>query len=366
MVNRKRIWLLLFFIPTLFFSPGFLANDKVAIEGPGWDYMLNEMNYLVLRASSINIIHGLHLTVEQATKLKKLATEMKPLALQVPDTRGNTYEGLVRPRQTFITLIEHLKEEKPIPDKLKKRVNAARLQEAEIIKKTIAGAREFQGNQDNSCLACHAAPADFPGGEVTGLKTGKISDKERKIIDKAHVKAIFGDEGMIKLWMLKDEVSGILTNGQEYMLKDFRCGFIPPGELQNPTNIGQAFVHDKWVEYFKETRGLTDEEWKEYKQLYLIPVEDIIEATLPGIKRKYKKNIIKDFEAVIEEARAMDEIDFEIQKNQLCNKLQDALNVDFLIGENKRDKEERQFIAAMFLLFPGCTEIYDKIIMKPR
>ena len=64
----------------------------------------------------------------------------------------------------------------------------------------------------------------------------------------------------------------------------------------------------------------------------------------------------------MEEARKMDSIDYELQKKVLCTRIQDALNVDFLIGETNRQKEDRQFIAAMYLLFPGSIELYNIII----
>ena len=54
---------------------------------------------------------------------------------------------------------------------------------------------------------------------------------------------------------------------------------------------------------------------------------------------------MEDVKTIIHEARKMDDVDFELQKEILCNKLQNAFNVDFLIGENDRSKKERQFIA---------------------
>ena len=186
-------------------------------------------------------------------------------------------------------------------------------------------------------------------------------DKLLKTVDELRKNYVLAHGVVFPQWM-KSEVDEILTNGQKYMLKDFRCTFIPPEELKDPTNIGQAFDKNKWMDYFREIRGLSDDTWKEYKHLYYIPVEDIIEAKLPGIKSKYKKQMLRDVEQIINEARDMDEIDFELQKEMLCSKLQNALNVDFLIGAEKREKNERRFIAAMFLLFPRSIEIYDNII----
>jgi hypothetical protein len=358
--SYKLLIILLFLLSFQAFS-----QEGIPTNRNSWSYQLNEMNYLVLKSSSINIIHGLHLTKAQAKELKSLAKQINKLNLPEFDTYGKTYPEFKNIRTTYVQLLEYLKKQEAIPDSLKDKFSRMRMLEADIVKKTIVGAQNNSYKMRNSCLKCHAPPNHFPSGNISEMQTNRISEKKRQEIDLAHVRGIFGEQGVKILWKKKDKVSKILTNGQKYMLKDFRCTFIPPEDLADPTNIGQAFEKNKWVNYLTEIRSLSDKNWKEYKQLYIIPIEDIIEATLPGIKRRYKKDIIADVEDIIEEARSMDKIDFELQKEMLCKKLKGAFNVDFLIGENNREKEERQFISAMFLLFPGSVDIYNQIIEKP-
>ncbi|MFA5195296.1 MAG: hypothetical protein WC401_05820, partial [Bacteroidales bacterium] len=88
-------------------------------------------------------------------------------------------------------------------------------------------------------------------------------------------------------------------------------------------------------------------------------LRDILEAKLPGIKKNDKKRMMHSAEAVITDARNMDEIDFELQKENLCVRLSEALNVDILNGEANRQSDERKFIAAMFLLFPGSSDLLN-------
>ncbi len=327
-----------------------------------WEYCLNEMNYLVLRTSSINIIQGLFLTPEQARQLKELAKKIESLNLSIPDTEGNTIDEFVKTRELFITIEKYLIQNKPISDSLKNEVFLTRKNETDIIKKTLIGAdrRGLKGE----CMVCHAPPEYFSKGDVSKLETKKINEKKRKEIDVAHVKGIYNDEGIQMLWELKSEVDRILTNGQKYILNGFRCCLLPPDNLSDPSNIGQAFVTNEWINYFEEVRGASQEDWNNYKQLYFYPIEDIIEATLPGIKKKNKTEMMKQVEKIIESSRKMDKIDFELQKENICLSLQEALKVDFLIGETTRQKEDRQFIAAMFLLFPGSVDLYDEIITK--
>jgi hypothetical protein len=196
------------------------------------------------------------------------------------------------------------------------------------------------------------------------MQTKFITPQIRKEIDISHVRGIFGDRGIKKLWELRKDVDNILYNAQKYILKDFRCCLLPPKGLMNIEYFGQAYVSDEWFNYFEEARSIESKYWKDYKNLFIYPIEDIIESTLPGIKLKDKKNIIKKVNKILEESRSLNEIDFEIQKKNLCLKLRDALNIDFLIGENDRTRDDRQFIAAMFLLYPGNLKIYDAMLKK--
>ncbi|MFC2137484.1 hypothetical protein ACFLTE_04850 [Bacteroidota bacterium] len=340
-----------------------LQQDENLQDKTSWEYQLNEMNYLVLKSSSINVINGIFLTSQQARELKELAKKIESLNLSIPNTYGNTFNEFVGIRKTFIEITYLLKSNKPVPDSLKHKAFLIRKKETDIIKKTIISA-EKSGYKKGECIICHASPEYFPKGDISKYETRPVSEKKRGEIDLAHVKGIFQDEGISMLWELKSNVDKILTNGQKYILKSFRCCLIPPGNLSNPSNIGQAFVTNEWINYFKSIRALSDDDWENYKQLYFLPIDDLIEATLPGIKKKYKQGIMKNAETVIESSRKLDKIDFELQKEELCLKLQDALSIDFLIGENTRQIEERQFLAAMFLLFPGSIELYDEIIKK--
>ena len=328
-----------------------------------WELQLNEMNYLIMRTSSINIIYGLNLNNKQAKELKKLSLKIDALNIKIPDTKGKAIPKLIEVRSCYKVLIEYLKFQNPIPDSLKKEVFRLREIESDIIKKSVIGAYRIPHGND-ACIRCHSLPEYFPKGNIAKLDTKEVSDKERKDIDLSHVKGIFLDSGVEKLWELKSDVDNILTNGQKYMLKIFRCCLIPPNDLKNPSNIGQAAATSEWINFFTDVRKLNDKKYNDYKDLYLLPIRDIIDARLPGIKPKNKKEIMDNVELLINDTRKLDEVDFELNKVIICQKLQDILNVDFLIGETTRSKDDRQFIAAMFLLFPGSTGIYDEIIKQ--
>jgi|GEM_PF-1034361 len=324
---------------------------------------LLDLSYLVLKASAINIIYGLNLERYQVEKLKELSLNFENDIMPVHYINPYSDFNLNEIKSSYIELLDYLYKKKSIPEDLKNKVNQIRIQEAEFIKKGLLGV-QMNGYEGNKCLKCHAPPDYFPDGNISEMKTETVSPEKRAEIDKAHVYGIFGKEGTEKLWELKQKVDDILTSGQKYLLKNFRCCLIPPDDLNNPVNIGQAFVSDEWINYFTEVRNASNKTWKEYKQLYIIPLKDYIDASLPGINNLKKKKMIDKAVLVLEESRRLDKVDFELQKKILCLKLKDALSIDELTGEDKREKEERQFISTVYLLFPGNANIYESVLKE--
>jgi hypothetical protein len=322
-----------------------------------WEKQLNEMNHLIILISSVNIINGLYFSKEQSAKLKDFSEEFKSAGLPPLDTTGNTNNDLVKVRRVYVRLLDLLLKKTPVTDSLKKQVYSARILESEIIKKSILGAQK-RGYKDEGCLQCHCMPEYFPKGDISDKKTKSISAEERAAIDKAHTIGIFGQEGMIKLWMMKDQTDSVLTDGQRYIMKNFRCCLVPPGELNDPTNIGQAFVSNEWINYFRAVRKLSDTEWEQYKDLFILPLDTLLKATLPGIQLKKINESLKDAEKVVNDARTLDDIDFELQKEAICLKMKDALKATPSVAESAQEADIRKFITAMYLLFPGNDVLY--------
>lgn len=319
------------------------------------------MNYLIVLISSVNIINGLYFSQKQADSLNKYSLEFKSAGLPGLDTSAGINNDLVKIRRVYIRLLDLLLKKDTIPDDFKKQVFAARIMEAEIIKKSILGAQK-RGNKDEGCLQCHCSPEYFPKGDVSKNETKSISPEERAAIDKAHTVGLFGESGMLKLWLIKDKTDSVLTDGQRYIMKNFKCCLVPPNDLKDPTNIGQAFVSNEWINYFRSVRKLSNAEWLQYKDLFILPLDTFLRATLPGIQSKKIKEILMDAETVVKNARSLDAIDFELQKEALCLKMKEALKTASPQPESAQEAEIRKFISAMFLLFPGSDKMYTNIV----
>lgn len=225
-----------------------------------WVRQLDEMNHLIMKISALNIIYGLSLSKDQVKKLKNLSLQVTSTNPPVPDMKGNANAQLVRIRTYYQKLFRYLSARKKIPEKFQEKIFHMRIQESEIINRSLAGDR--RGLESKRCLKCHVSPLRFPGGNAAALRMKKHSEAERKKIDEAHVIGMFGKAGMIKIWELKKEVDALLTNGQRLQLKNFKCCLIPPENLRNPVNIGQAAATDKWLKYFGEVRAYPEKTWR--------------------------------------------------------------------------------------------------------
>ncbi len=328
-----------------------------------WMQELDALNYLILKISSVNLLNGLFLSSEQAKKLRNLAIAIDTLDLKPPSLKQKISSEFNTIKSTFLTLLKQLKNWEIPSDSFALEVNKLRIYESAIIKKTLLGVQK-NNYQGEGCLKCHAPPRYFPKGDITKIETNTINSELRKMIDYAHVEGIFKEQGIIILQELMYKVDKIISTGQKFICDSFRCCLIPPKELADPINIGQVLEGNKLTNYFTEVRSLSDNYWGEFKELYIIPFEDYVDATLPGIRSKDKNKILKKIELIIEKARKMDTIDFELQKESLNKKFQDVFKVDFLTGRSEQYDEERLFLRALFLLFPGSVKSYDHIIKK--
>ncbi len=326
-----------------------------------WEVQLNEMNHLVVKASSVNLIRGLHLSREQASQLKVHAASVAALLPPCPDSRGRCLRVFSLAREIYMALIDRLIRNDTLGNAFEQQVLEVRKQEAEVIRLSVIAA-EQRHYQDRGCIKCHALPEHFPSGGTMKKEAPVVTASMRRETDLAHIEGLLGKEATQKLWDIKDDVYQILTRGQQCLTSGFRCCLLSPDGLKNPERIGQAASTDAWTAYLDAAYPLSDEDWKIYRSLYLDPVAEIIEASLPGIRKKEVERRTAKVEEIISLARGLSRMDYEIQREALAEALINAISVDALNGEEHRNEDERRFLAAMFLLYHGSENLYDQII----
>ncbi|OQA00686.1 MAG: hypothetical protein BWY70_00625 [Bacteroidetes bacterium ADurb.Bin408] len=333
------------------------ADEEIAL----WEKQLNEINFIVIRISATNLINGLNLNKNQIEELRKLQKDMDTLRIhpQCSDKEDMIPE-ITEIRNTYNNLLSHLLTQKKLPGELKKKVYETRLNHSLMIKKTLLGHSKSQ-KTDLGCIKCHALPRHFPKGDIKTLKNKHVYFWQRPVIDKKHALGLLGKEGNLIIWYARKKVDAILTTSQKSIINSFNCCLIPPGELADPMRAGQAFSTDDWIKYLREIRQYDKKTWNAYKNLYIKPLEDIIIAVLPSISEYDKELALWRMEKILNETRKMDEVTFELRKEEICRRMEACYNFNDITGVSRRSKNIQLYVNAMYLLFPGNDTLYSRL-----
>ena len=326
-----------------------------------WSVQLNELNYLVLKASSINLVRGMHFNQDQAGRLLVLSQMMKEL-MDAPPEAGEKCSGdVLAIRNVYRELTVRLASGDSLDESFKQQLYDLRKKEADLVKLSLLGAQR-SGYSGKGCLKCHCEPSRFPTGTAAEKDPVAVTPKVRRDTDLAHVEGLLGKTATEKLWEIKDQVWLIVNYGQQCVAGDFRCCLLPAGALAEDDRIGQAANASDWGTYLDDIRKLSNKDWDIYKPQYLDPVREIVQSTLPGIKSAEVEKRIAKVEYIINTARGLGKMDYEIQKDDFCKSLQKAISIDDLNGESFRTDDDRKFIAAMYLLYYGSDQIYQQML----
>jgi len=334
-------------------------------EANVWEQQLNELNAISMRIASINILYGLQLNAIQIKRLQFLQKDMETFYIDTDTISPQLLPEVKKIKILYTELYDKLLKQEHLSDSLIETVFKTRLTHSLLIKKTLLGKPKIKESK-LQCTQCHALPRHFPKEDINTLKTKTINPFVRKKIDKAHLVGLFSQEGYIKLWYLRNDVYDILNDLQKNIIDSYSPCLIPPGDFNNPMRAGQAFSNEKWYAYLEDIRKHDKKHWKKYKNAYLQPLDDLIEATLPGITSKNKKGVLKNIENILNKTRDMDAVTYDLQKDKICNDLELCFNVNNFSGAPKRSLDIKKYMAAMYLLYPGMSEVYEKMQIETK
>lgn len=326
----------------------FLALTTVALAGEPatWEDQLREMGWLLYRTSGANVINGLNLTREQAVQLRNMARELEAAGARAPHPRGEFREDLAHVRETYRELYNVLARGEEVSDALRERVLMAREAESKAIAESLSWNAEAR---KNSCARCHAEP----GSSIRK----PIPATARQEQAYAHITACFQWQGLIALARLSKRVDALLTEEQKVVLSEFSCCLIPPKGMSDPVRVGQADVSDLAIEALEKARSASEQSWPALKRRLLDGAERIEFLKRPDLSEADKAALRERVGATYEKARAMSDMEFEIEKANLARELKGP-------GPAQTPADKRPFVAAFFLLNPGSVETYDRLIER--
>jgi len=265
-------------------------------------------------------------------------------------------------RQIFMEIQRTLSDKKEVSKELNAKLLEARKLESRILREDLTS--PVRGEKYASCRRCHAKPSyedgkityDVKGRKWKAMGAQAKSQRVKREMAIAHLGAAIKGDGGFR-FMARDmskKVAAILTDNQKEVVGKFSCCLVPPKSLSDPVRVGQADIAEWQVEILEKSRKCPDKLWPIAKKRILDELEKGAVISDPGITEEKKSKERKRIGDLLDKARALSDVDFEIEKENLASqiKTQTAQTPEYF----------RDFNSAFFLLMPGSAEVYDKLI----
>lgn len=157
----------------------------------------------------------------------------------------------------------------------------------------------------------------------------------------------------------------VLTSGQIHIVSEFKPCLIPPDELGEPARAGQADPSSKIIKHLRRLRELPDWAWERRK-------ERIVKRVVERIAKHFRlTDEEKDAEyarlsKLFERARALSEIDFEVEKLTLADEIKPRDRIDELQKEieQRLPAHRKQPKLVRFLLDDRIIPILEDRLQK--
>jgi len=332
-----------------------------------WEDQLCEMVHFIIHISSINAINGLNLSREQAVKLKALARQVERAGAKPPKYDRKLCEGLNEVRQTYLDLREVLLKNEAVSDEMKTRILKARAKETEVIRASLVV--KPSPLDYGRCTRCHVSPERFSRGprrkdysKLAEMDPSTLAQSggDKKGMFYAHMEGLLTRPGILAVAKLAPQVDAVLTDAQKDIMDNFSCCLIPPKALSDPVRAGQASASEADLKLLRNVRACPETFWPAAKKKVLDMMARYEKMKYPGIGEAEQNAHRERLAAVLEKARNMSDVEFEMSKESLCAELKSGRPQESL------DERKRRFMRAYFLLAPGAAEIYDAVMKRPE
>ena len=121
--------------------------------------------------------------------------------------------------------------------------------------------------------------------------------------------------------------------------------------------FGQAESGEQAVEILRRVRKIPDFLWPMVRGRALAQAEEIAVVITPGADQQRKAGVRDQVARIYERTRALDDVDFEIDRHTLAAELTQAAR-----PQPEQTDRQRRYMAAFFLTIPGAVEAYDALL----
>ena len=168
-----------------------------------------------------------------------------------------------------------------------------------------------------------------------------------------------------RIEQLEARLREVLTAGQIHIVSEFKPCLIPPDELGEPARAGQADPSSKIIKKLRRLRELPDRAWENRKEF-------IVERVVQRIAKHFRlteEEMDAEFARLLqlfERARALSEIDFEVEKLTLANEIKPRDRIEELQKEIewRLPQHKKQPKLTRFLLSDRIIPILEDRLRK--
>jgi hypothetical protein len=255
------------------FGAGYaLAEDCEEAPRPGDPANIKKLKVDI---NVLNLMNGLHLSVDQVEAILAGAREVEKLRSELLPSRG---------RETSLPEAE-----------------ARAL--CEILKEIKALYR--RGEEPD--------PALLKRFREGWLKAHRSARKPRKKID--------GAEYNRRLKAVENRVLSLLSDSQREVLADYKPCLIPPKNLRDPVRVGQVKSFQVQEKFLENIRRIPADRWKKLGRLIIDKALSRWEKRHGLLEPDERRKEIEKALSVVTEARALGDVDFQIRKSDLAKKI---------------------------------------------
>jgi hypothetical protein len=168
-----------------------------------------------------------------------------------------------------------------------------------------------------------------------------------------------------RLEKIEARLRQVLTAGQIHIVSEFKPCLIPPDELGEPARAGQADPSSKIIKHLRRLRQLPDRVWENRRERIAERVVERIAKHFRLTEEEMDAEYARLLE-LFERARALSEIDFEVEKLALANQIKPRDRIEELQKEIewRLPHHKKQPKLVRFLLSDRIIPILEERLRK--
>jgi len=150
-----------------------------------------------------------------------------------------------------------------------------------------------------------------------------ISKETQTTAGGVHLKELeMRDSYLAKLCELETRLDAVLSDNQKCIVEDFKPCLIPPKNLRDPARVGQAVGDASGaVDLLERMRKIPERRYAKAKGTMVEKYMDKYEEKIRLLTPEEKKQELTRVEEIVDQARAMSEVDFQMKKEDLGKQL---------------------------------------------